>query len=98
MSFTTDVKTELLSLDFAEECCYHAFSYGMLLFAGAFTRSSMYIKTENAQTAEKYNEVIKSICGCACGVNKSAGGVITVSVDDEKKPPCGAEKFRPFRK
>ncbi len=93
MSFTTDVKTELLSLDFAQECCYHAFSYGMLLFAGSFSRSSMYIKTENAQTAGKYNEIVKSICGCGCSISQSGGSVITVSVDDENNRLAVLKRF-----
>ncbi|MBQ3149850.1 MAG: DNA-binding protein WhiA [Clostridia bacterium] len=63
MSFSTDVKDELLAIDDMSDCCIQAQSYGMLLFARSFSVSSVSFATENTATSERYSQYICDIIG-----------------------------------
>jgi DNA-binding transcriptional regulator WhiA len=61
MSFSSNVKNEILCLEIENECCRHAFAYGMLLLSRAFSYYDMYLLTEHEGVAEKYAENIRHI-------------------------------------
>ena len=63
MSFSTDVKDELLAIDNLSECCIRAQSYGMLLFGRSFSLSSVSYATEHEATSERYAQYIQDITG-----------------------------------
>lgn len=63
MSFSTDVKDELLAIDNLSDCCIQAQSYGMLLFGRSFSLSSMSYATEHAAASERYAQCIREITG-----------------------------------
>ena len=80
MSFSADVKNEILSVEFENNCCIHAFAYGMLLFSRAFSYYDMSILTEHSGIAEKYIELMKTVCGVSPKVVKSEAGKFKVEV------------------
>lgn len=52
MSFSADVKNEILAIEHENECCVHAFAYGMMLFSRAFSRFEISLLTEHGGIAE----------------------------------------------
>lgn len=80
MSFSVNVKNEILSAELENECCRHAFAYGMILFSRAFSSYDMSILTENSGVAEKYLELMKNVCGVNPNFIKSEAGKFKVEV------------------
>ena len=80
MSFSTHVKNEILSCEITDECCFHAFAYGMLLFSRAFSFFDVSLLTEQEAIAEKYEQILESVCKVYPEVNKSDAGKIKVEV------------------
>lgn len=80
MSFSANVKNEILSVEFENNCCVHAFAYGMMLFSRAFSYYDMSILTEHGGIAEKYIELMKIVCGVNPRVVKSEAGKFKVEV------------------
>ncbi len=85
MSFSADVKNEILSVDFENECCVHAFAYGMMLFSRAFSYYDMSILTEHSGIAEKYLELMKKVCGVKPKLVKSEAGKFKVEVTTKEE-------------
>lgn len=63
MSFSSDVKKELLSIQIVSDCCKHAEAYGLLLFGRSFSVSSLSFAAENRQVSERYAQCIRDILG-----------------------------------
>ena len=61
MSFSFEVKNELINAPRNFDGAHHAFSYGVFLFAGAFRKGLMYLRTENTRVAELYAELAESM-------------------------------------
>ncbi len=80
MSFSADVKNEILSSEFENECCLHAFAYGMMLFSRGFSYYDMFLLTEHSGVAEKYFELMKTICGVKPKMVKSDAGKYKVEI------------------
>ena len=57
MSFSSNVKNEILSAEIENSCCLHAFAYGMMLFSRAFSYYEISLLTEHEGVAEKYAEL-----------------------------------------
>ena len=51
MSFSADVKNEILSIENEKECCRHAFAYGLMLFSRGFSYYDISLLTENGRIA-----------------------------------------------
>lgn len=85
MSFSADVKNEILSVDFENKCCVHAFAYGMMLFSRAFSYYDMSILTEHSGIAEKYLELMKNVCGVKPKLIKSEAGKFKVEVTTKEE-------------
>lgn len=82
MSFSSDVKTELMSLENVSECCKFAEIYGLLLFSRFFSLSSITFQTENADLADFYANSIRSIFKVNPAIDKSKKGKQIISIDD----------------
>ena len=80
MSFSADVKNELLSIEPENECCMHALAYGMMLFSRAFSYYDMSLLTEHGGIAEKYCELMKKVCGVTPELAKSEAGKYKIEV------------------
>ena len=61
MSFCSKVKEELINISDIEPCCSLAEMYGLLLFGKKFSKSEIYINTENKAVAEKYRNVAQRL-------------------------------------
>ena len=53
MSFSSEIKDEIMKNIDLPECCTHAFAYGMLLFGRSFNLSEISLLTDNGADAEK---------------------------------------------
>lgn len=83
MSFSSEVKTELLNIE-TPPCCKLAQSYGLLLFGRAFSDSELSILTENAAIADAYCEAVEFLSGVSVSSQDTSGGKHKVFVDDKK--------------
>ncbi len=101
MTFSAQIKDELLKIENMPDCCLHAMAYGMLLFGRSFNESDISIMTDNADVAEKYVELTEAVTGIKANVSVSDAGKTTVSfplAQDRKKvlshfSNSGNEKF-----
>ncbi len=80
MSFSADVKNEILCSEIENECCLHAFAYGMMLFSRAFSYYDMSLLTEHSGVAEKYFELMKTVCRVKPKMVKSEAGKYKVEI------------------
>ena len=62
MSFSTEVKNELLTVE-QENCCRHAFSYALVLFGRSFSANELSILTENQEIITAYCDAIHFLSG-----------------------------------
>lgn len=82
MSFSADVKSELLSVEAEDECCLHAFCYGLLLCSRSFSLREISALTEHSNIANKYSEILKKVCGVTPLISKSDAGKYRVEIKD----------------
>jgi DNA-binding protein WhiA len=80
MSFSANVKSEILCSEIENECCRHAFAYGMMLFSRAFSYYDIFLLTEHEGVANKYAELMQSVCGVKPKLTKSDAGKFKVEV------------------
>ena len=83
MSFSAEVKNEILSTEGMDECCLHAFAYGIMLFSRAFSYYDMYLMTEHSGVAEKYCELMEKVCGVKPNFIKSDAGKYKIEIPDK---------------
>ena len=60
MSFSADIKTELLKVK-AQSCCAFSELYGLFLFSKVFTNSDIFFSTDREDIAKKAKELIKTV-------------------------------------
>lgn len=63
MSFSAQVKQELINNASSAKCCEHAMSYGMLLFGKSFSRMQISLLTEGSFVADHYVKLLESETG-----------------------------------
>ena len=83
MSFSSDVKKELLTVE-NTPCCDIAQSYGVLLFGRAFSKTEISILTENSDVASVYAKAISILSGISPDISISDAGNFSVNVTDRK--------------
>ena len=94
MSFSSQVKDELVKTEYESACCKKALLYGMSIFGKSFTEEKISLQTENESIAELYLSLLKRLFNIDCTVRKSAGGRnLTVSVS---KKSDAAKLFKAF--
>lgn len=84
MSFSSEVKNEILSTEDMDECCLHAFAYGIMLFSRAFSYYDMYLMTEHSGVAEKYCELMVKVCGVNPNFIKSDAGKYKIEIPNKE--------------
>lgn len=87
MSFSQNVKNELLQTEYDSSCCERALLYGLLIFGKSFSSYGISIQTENEGIAKLYKKLIKKYCNVRCDINVSPKGR-SFSVNIEKKSDC----------
>lgn len=63
MSFSSELKGELLRIEAENPCCLLAESYGLMLFGRGFSANELSLSTENKAVALKYRYLAKRLCG-----------------------------------
>lgn len=81
MSFSSEIKSELIRITDLSDCCRHAMAYGMLLFGRSFNEQEISIMTDNPAVAEKYTELVFDVTGVRASKSVSDAGKTTVSFD-----------------
>ena len=81
MSFTSEVKAELVSVE-NNQCCALAQSYALLLFGRAFSGHEISLLTENRTVAEAYVTAIETLSGQTVQPTVTGAGNYKVTVED----------------
>lgn len=58
MTFTQNIKSEVLKTKNEKKCCRNAMLYGMLLFSARFEKGSLFFTTENQETAKRFSKLL----------------------------------------
>lgn len=82
MSFSLDVKNELLSLQ-QDDCCRFASAYAFLLYGRAFSGKEISILTEHEEIANAFAKTIELFSGTEILAEKTNGKKFRVSVTDK---------------
>lgn len=84
MSFSSELKEELLHIEPENPCCLLAESYGLMLFGRAFSGKELSISTENKAVAEKYCYLAERLCLHPIRPQKPSAKKYKVSVETEQ--------------
>ncbi|MCM1114672.1 MAG: DNA-binding protein WhiA [Clostridium sp.] len=74
MSFSQDVKNELLQIEYENGCCEKALLYGLCIFGKSFSGLGISMQTENENIAVLYKKLIKKYCNVQCDIRVSPRG------------------------
>lgn len=74
MSFSMQVKNELVKTEYEQQCCKRALLYGLSLFGKSFSESSVSLQTENEPTALLFQSLLKDIFNIDAAVTVSPRG------------------------
>ena len=80
MSFSSEVKKEMVSVQVLSECCRHAEAYGLLLFGRSFSSAAVSFAAENRAVSEKYASCVRQITGIEPEYSDRPGKMAIVSV------------------
>ena len=83
MSFSAEIKQELMKIEDMPDCCAHAMAYGMLLFGRSFDLNDISLLTDNQFVAEKYATLIEKVCDVKVERPVSEAGKITCEIKSE---------------
>ncbi len=84
MSFSAEIKEELMKIENMPDCCAHAMAYGMLLFGRNFDLNDISILTDNPLVGDRYAQMIEQVCGIKAEKQISDAGKVTCTVSDAK--------------
>ena len=94
MSFSSQVKDELIKTEYEEVCCKKALLYGMCIFGKSFSENGISLQTENGNIAALYASLLKELFNINAQVTRSPKGRnTTVSVAEKID---AAKLFRSF--
>ncbi len=74
MSFSSQVKNELVKTEYEQPCCKRALLYGLSLFGKSFSENSVSLQTENEPTALLFQLLTKEIFNIEAAVVPSPRG------------------------
>ncbi len=83
MSFSAEIKQELMKIEDMPDCCAHAMAYGMLLFGRSFDLNDISLLTDNQLVAEKYATLVEKVCDVRVERLVSEAGKITCEISRE---------------
>lgn len=88
MSFSSQVKNELVKIEYDENCCKKSLLYGMALFAKSFSGREVFFQSENENIIILYRMLLKELCNIDTKINVSKAGrsfSSTLSKEDSAK-------------
>lgn len=80
MSFSSDVKKELCTIECENDCCQRAEAYGLLYFGRAFGKNDISIMTDYDFVAERYAKAVEYLIYETPRMTVSKSGKITIEV------------------
>lgn len=80
MSFSAEIKEELMKIEDMPDCCARAMAYGMLLFGRSFDLNDISLLTDNPFVAEKYAAIVENVCGIKVDKQVSEAGKVTCEI------------------
>lgn len=84
MSFSAEIKEELIKIEDMPDCCAHSMAYGMLLFGRSFDKSEISMLTDNQLVAEKYSQIVERVSGVHVERQVSEAGKVTCEIPDSE--------------
>ncbi len=83
MSFSTNVKNELIANEPEKLCCKKSLLYGMTLFSKEFSFERISFQSENEGTSKLFKSLMAELCNVKCCVKTSPSGKsFTVDIDN----------------
>lgn len=83
MTFSSDVKNELVKKEYENSCCQKSLLYGMALFAKQFSFHGMLFQSENRLIVELYQQLLADLCHIRSEIAVSPSGKsFTVSLEE----------------
>lgn len=84
MSFSSEVKNELVAKEYENACCQKSLLYGLALFAKQFSFDGMVFQSENKNIVLLYKSLLKSLCNVSSRVAVSPSGKsFTITLTDK---------------
>ena len=85
MSFSSQVKNELLKNEYENRCCQKSLLYGLALFSKNFSFNKIAFQSENELTTELFKRLLKELCNIDAKVNASPSGKsYTINITGKK--------------
>lgn len=81
MSFSSDVKKELCTIEHSSDCCQRAEAYGILYYGRTFGKEDISLTTDYDYVAERYISAISYLSTYTPEMIVSKSGKITINVD-----------------
>lgn len=85
MSFSAEIKEELMKIEDMPDCCAHAMAYGMLLFGRSFDSNEISLLTDNPLVGDKYLQLVREVCGVEARRLVSDAGKVTCEISGEEE-------------
>lgn len=83
MSFSSQVKNELVKIEYENNCCKKSLLYGMALFAKVFSFREIIFQTENESIVLLFKNLIKELCNIDTTIIVSPSGkTFTIDIED----------------
>lgn len=84
MTFSSQVKNELVQIKAENSCCKKSLLYGMALFSKSFSYREIFFQSKSEETANLFAELLDELCGIKTQVTTSpAGRLFSVDVSDK---------------
>ncbi|MCI5515420.1 MAG: DNA-binding protein WhiA [Oscillospiraceae bacterium] len=74
MSFSSQVKNELVKIEYESYCCKKSLLYGMTLFSKEFSYRGCMFQTENENIVMLYKRLLKELCNIDTNISVSPSG------------------------
>lgn len=74
MSFSSQVKNELVKIEYESYCCKKSLLYGMTLFSKEFSYRGCMFQTENENIVTLYKRLLKELCNIDTDISVSPSG------------------------
>ncbi len=85
MSFSSQVKNELVKIEYDSVCCQKSLLYGMALFSKQFSSRGIIFQSENENIILLYKRLLKELCNVDTSVKVSPSGrLFTVSITKQQ--------------
>lgn len=84
MSFSSQVKNELVKIEHENACCKKSLLYGMALFSKSFSYREIVFQSKNRETAELFVSLLNELCRIQPKITTSPKGkIFTVAIRKE---------------